>query len=90
MNLCVNSKLGIVLLSSKECSDDAHTSDYIFEYVESCTVQVGPENIVQVVTDNASNNIGAAKMLKEKRPTIFWTSCAAHTINLMLENNKIN
>ncbi|KAJ0744735.1 putative HAT dimerization domain, ribonuclease H-like superfamily [Helianthus annuus] len=35
--------------------------------------------------DNASNNMGAAKLLKEKRPTIFWTSCATHTLNLMLE-----
>nr|KAJ0192420.1 hypothetical protein LSAT_V11C800400730 [Lactuca sativa] len=29
--------------------------------------------------------MGAAKLLKEKRPSIFWTSCATHTINLMLE-----
>lgn len=24
-------------------------------------------------------------MLKEERPNIFWTGCAAHTIDLMLE-----
>ncbi|CAH1412779.1 unnamed protein product [Lactuca virosa] len=29
--------------------------------------------------------MGAAKLLKEKIPSIFWTSCATHTINLMLE-----
>ncbi|CAH1441852.1 unnamed protein product [Lactuca virosa] len=29
--------------------------------------------------------MGAAKLLKEKRPKIFRTSCATHTINLMLE-----
>ena len=46
---------------------------------------IGPENVVQVVTDNASNNMGAKKLLEEKRPHIFWTSCAAHTINLMLQ-----
>jgi len=37
------------------------------------------------VTDNASNNMGAKKLLEEKRPNIFWTSCATHTINLMLQ-----
>jgi len=37
------------------------------------------------VTDNASNNMGAKKLLLEKRPNIFWTSCATHTINLMLQ-----
>jgi hypothetical protein len=57
-------------------------NDYIIYFEE-----VGPENVVQVVTDNASNNMGASKLLKDKRPTIFWTSCATHTINLMLEGN---
>ena len=32
---------------------------------------VGGDNVVQVVTDNASNNMGAKGMLKEKRPKIF-------------------
>jgi hypothetical protein len=41
--------------------------------------------VVQVVTDNASNNMGAKKLLHVKRPRIFWTSCASHTINLMLQ-----
>ncbi|XP_071695283.1 uncharacterized protein [Rutidosis leptorrhynchoides] len=85
MNMCVNSKLGTVFLSSKECSGEAHTSRYIFEYVEKCIVEIGPEVVVQVVTDNAANNMGAAKILKEKRPSIFWTSCGAHTVDLMLE-----
>ncbi|XP_071735719.1 uncharacterized protein [Rutidosis leptorrhynchoides] len=85
MNLCVNSKSGTVFLSSTESSDQSHTSEHIYDYVESFIQKVGPKNVVQVVTDNASNNIGAAKLLREKRPTIFWTSCGAHTINLMLE-----
>ncbi|CAH1426234.1 unnamed protein product [Lactuca virosa] len=85
MNLCVNSKMGTIFLSSKECSSEAHTSQHIYGYVESFIQQVGPENVVQVVTDNATNNMGAAKLLKQKRTSIFWTSCATHTINLMLE-----
>ncbi|CAI9278329.1 unnamed protein product [Lactuca saligna] len=36
MNLCVNSKMGTVFLSSKECSNEAHTSQKIYEYLESC------------------------------------------------------
>jgi hypothetical protein len=53
--------------------------------VDKAIEDLGPENVVQVVTDNASNNMGAKKLLLEKRPQIFWTSCAAHTINLMLQ-----
>ena len=37
------------------------------------------------MTGNASNNMGAKRPLEEKRPHIFWTSCAAHTINLILQ-----
>lgn len=85
MNLCVNCKLGTTFLSSKEASGDAHTGTYIFEYVNGCIKDVGPENVIQVVTDNATNNMAAANLLALERPNIFWTSCATHTINLMLE-----
>ena len=85
MNLCVNCKLGTSFLSSIECSNEAHIAKFIFEYVDKYIQEVGPNNVIQVVTDNASNNMAAAKLLREKRPHIFWTSCATHTLNLMLE-----
>ncbi|TXG48575.1 hypothetical protein EZV62_024450 [Acer yangbiense] len=85
MNLCVNCKEGTTFLSSKESSNEAHTGEHIFDYVLKCIEQVGPQNVVQVVTDNVANNMAAAKMLREKMPSIFWSSCATHTINLMLE-----
>jgi len=85
MNLCVNSKGGKCFLSSKDASTNSHTGLYIFEYVDRCIADVGAKNVVQVVTDNALNNVAAAKMLKEKRPNIFWTGCVAHTVDLMLE-----
>ncbi|KAF7142982.1 hypothetical protein RHSIM_Rhsim05G0095700 [Rhododendron simsii] len=84
-NLCVNCKEGTTFLSSKETSDESHTGEYIFNYVDKRIEEVGPKNVVQVVTDNASNNMAAAELLKVKRPNIFWSSCATHTINLMLE-----
>ncbi|KAK2645550.1 hypothetical protein Ddye_020745 [Dipteronia dyeriana] len=86
MNLCVNCCKGTTFLSSKESSNEVHTRELIFNYVDKCIEQVGPQNVVQVVTDNAFNNMAATKRLKEKRPSIFWSSCATHTINLMLES----
>lgn len=85
MNLCVNSRVGTSFLSSKEDSAESHTAEHIFEYVDKCIEEVGPEKVVQVVTDNASNNMAAANLLMTKRPNMFWTSCATHTLNLMLE-----
>ncbi|XP_010418925.1 PREDICTED: uncharacterized protein LOC104704562 [Camelina sativa] len=86
MNLCVNCKGGTMFRSSKDSSDEAHTGGYIFEYVKGCIEEIGEENVVQVVTDNAANNMVAARMMKEIKPSIFWTSCATHSINLMLES----
>ncbi|CAN1766835.1 hypothetical protein LINPERHAP1_LOCUS10069 [Linum perenne] len=72
-------------IKSKDTSGIAHTSDVIFDLVDSAIEEVGAEHVVQVVTDNASNNMGAKALLLEKRPNIFWSSCATHTINLMLQ-----
>ncbi|KAH6800303.1 hAT transposon superfamily protein [Perilla frutescens var. hirtella] len=86
INLCVNSRLGSVFLSSKDFTHIAHTSEIIFGYVDNCIEEVGLDNVVQIVIGNAANNMGIAKLLKGKRPKIFWTSCAANTIDLMLES----
>ena len=85
MNVCTNCADGTTFIGSKEMSAVSHTSEVIFELVDQAIEDIGPENVVQVVTDNASNNMGAKKLLEEKRPNIFWTSCAAHTINLMMQ-----
>ncbi|XP_073065998.1 uncharacterized protein [Primulina eburnea] len=86
LNLCVNCKEGTVFFESKESSDEAHTAGLIFEYVDKCVEQVGAQNVVHIVTDNATNNMDAAKLMKEKQPGVFWSSCATHTVNLMLES----
>ncbi|CAN1829507.1 hypothetical protein LINPERHAP1_LOCUS32514 [Linum perenne] len=72
-------------IKSKDTSNVSHTSEVIFNLVDNAIQEVGAEHVVQVVTDNASNNMGAKALLLEKCPNIFWSSCATHTINLMLQ-----
>ncbi|KAM0885564.1 hypothetical protein ACQ4PT_030256 [Festuca glaucescens] len=86
MNLVVHSVHGALFLKSVDCSADKKDGRYIFDLVDQCIEDIGPENVVQVVTDNASVNIAASAMLKAKRPSIYWNGCAAHTIDLMLED----
>ncbi|KAF7113036.1 hypothetical protein RHSIM_RhsimUnG0167600 [Rhododendron simsii] len=85
MNLCINCKQGTCFLASKEDSEASHAGVYSFEHVDKFIEDIGAQNIVQVVMDNASNNIAAVDLLKIKRPNIFWTSCGTHTKYLMLE-----
>ena len=41
---------------------------------------------MQVVIDNEPNFKAAGRLLMEKRKHLLWTPCAAHCIDLMLED----
>lgn len=58
----------------------------LFKLLDEMVEEVGEKNVIQVVTDNASNYVKAGKLLEAKRPHLFWTPCAAHCIDLMLED----
>ena len=45
MNLCVHCKLGTVYVGSKEASADAHTSLYVFNYVDECIEEIGMNHL---------------------------------------------
>ncbi|MCO5574047.1 hypothetical protein L7F22_027825 [Adiantum nelumboides] len=47
---------------------------------------VGKENVVQVITDNASNCASMGRKLEAEFPFIVWTPCASHCIDLLLED----
>ncbi|RVW78970.1 hypothetical protein CK203_052319 [Vitis vinifera] len=62
------------------------TADYIFSLMDKVVEEVGKENVVQVVTDNEASLKAAGMLLMEKRKHLFWSPCAAHCIDLMLED----
>ena len=54
--------------------------------LDTLVEEIREENIVQVITDNGSNYVLAGKLLEEKIPYFYWTLCASHCINFMLED----
>ncbi|KAG5034983.1 hypothetical protein JHK87_009893 [Glycine soja] len=86
INFFINSQGGSMFLKSVDGSDFVKTGEKLFELLDAIVVEVGEENVVQVVTDNGSNYVLAGKLLEEKRKHIYWTPCAAHCIDLMLED----
>ncbi|KAJ1267163.1 hypothetical protein BS78_07G035700 [Paspalum vaginatum] len=70
MNLVVHSNYGVYFVDSVDCSSVKKDGKYIFELVDKCIEEIGEKNVVQVA----------------KRPSIFWNGCAAHIIDLMLED----
>ncbi|CAL8161657.1 unnamed protein product [Prunus armeniaca] len=47
--------------------------------------EVGPSNVVHIVTNNGSAFVKAGEMMMEQYP-IYWTPCAAHCIDLIFED----
>ncbi|KAF1897926.1 hypothetical protein Lal_00032688 [Lupinus albus] len=85
LNLLVHSPKGTVLLKSIDASHIAKTADRIFKMIDEVVEEIEEDNVVQVVTDNASNYKVVGEMLMVKRKKLYWTPCAAHCIDLMLE-----
>ena len=53
--------------------------------------EIGVENVVKAIIDNASNYVNVGMRLMEKRRRLWWTPCAANCIDLMLEDiGKVN
>ncbi|KAJ9561078.1 hypothetical protein OSB04_006238 [Centaurea solstitialis] len=85
-NFLVNSPKGTIFLASIDASDIVKTKEKVFSMLDDFIEKIGEEYVVQVVTDNATNYKAAGEMLMEKRKKLFWTPCAAHCIDLMLED----
>jgi hypothetical protein len=74
-----------IFLKSVDASAYQRDHRYIYKLISDVIKEVGPENVLQVVTDNGTNFKKAGKKLMEKY-NIFWTPCAAHCIDLILKD----
>jgi len=86
LNCLIVCPKGIMFLKSIDASDQVKDAQLLFRLLNEVVMEVGVENVVQVITDNASNYVAAGKMLEEKCPTIWWSLCATHCLDLMLED----
>eukprot|EP00253_Pinus_taeda_P032135 PITA_32135 len=80
---CFKGTMFIKLSDASEHIKDAAT---ICELLNGFIREIVVQNVVQVITDNAANYVSAGKMLMERHPTLFWTPCAAHCLDLLLED----
>ncbi|KAL6509618.1 hypothetical protein OROGR_022928 [Orobanche gracilis] len=86
MNFLVNSPAGTFFIKSVDVSDSIKNGELIFKYLDEVIDEVGEDNVIQIVTDNASNCKNAGRRIMEARKSLWWTPCAAHCIDLMLED----
>ena len=72
--------------SSVDTTNIPKTTNYIFSLMDKTVEEVGKENVVQVVTNNEASFKATDMLLMEKWKHLFWSPCAAHCIDLMLED----
>ncbi|XP_059657458.1 uncharacterized protein LOC132303997 isoform X1 [Cornus florida] len=77
---------GTFFLKSIDVSGRADDAHYLFELLELVVLEVGVENVVQVITDSNASYVYAGRLLMAKYTSIFWSPCASHCINKILED----
>eukprot|EP00253_Pinus_taeda_P002341 PITA_02341 len=75
-----------MFMKSVDASTHIKDARLLCDLLDVFIMEVGPEHVVQIITNNAANYVVAGKMLMERHPTLFWTPCSAHGIDLMLED----
>jgi hypothetical protein len=86
LNLLVHCPRGTMFLKSVDAS--AHVKDValLCDLSDGFIQEVGLQHVVQVITNNAANYVVAGRMLMSKYPTLFWTPCVVHCLDLLLED----
>jgi hypothetical protein len=86
LNFLISFPKGTMFLKSVDASDQVKDAHLLFRLLDEVVEKIGVQNVVQVITDNPSNYVATGRMLEEKHRTIWWTPCAAHCLDLMLED----
>jgi len=60
--------------------------DFIAKHIRDAIIEVGPKNVVQIITDNETICKEAGLLIELEFPSIYWTLCVVDTLNLALKN----
>nr|XP_028956181.1 uncharacterized protein LOC103417677 isoform X2 [Malus domestica] len=86
INFLINSPRGTWFLKSVDASASIKNGDLLYGYLDDVIQEIGEENVVQVISNNASNYKNVGAKLMERKEKLWWTQCAAHCIDLMLKD----
>ncbi|KAH1257780.1 hypothetical protein GmHk_03G007665 [Glycine max] len=86
INFMVVTESGPMFLKAIDCSNEIKDKDFIVKHMRDVIMEVGHSNVVQIVTDNAAVCKAAGLIIEAEFPSIYWTPCVVHTLNLALKN----
>ena len=86
INFIAVSEKAPIFLRADNCEGQVKTKEYIAEKLRGVIDEVGRQNVVQIITDNAANCKGAGLLIEAEYDNIFWTPCVVHTLNLAMKS----
>ena len=80
-----------MFIKAEDCSRELKDAQFIANVLATYIDQIGPNKVVQVITDNAPVCKAAGLIIESRYEHIFWTPCIVHNLNLILEeiDNKV-
>ncbi|XVF28610.1 hypothetical protein REPUB_Repub15cG0044900 [Reevesia pubescens] len=85
-SLSINNK-GTIFWKSMDVSNvRSRDAKFYYKLLDEVIEEIGEQYIVQIVTDNEVAIKATGKQLMTKRKHLYWTSCAAHCLDLCLED----
>ncbi|ERN03066.1 hypothetical protein AMTR_s02768p00003550, partial [Amborella trichopoda] len=85
LNFLAYSPKGTAFLSNKDVSGTKKNANFYVRLYDQIMEEVGDKHAVQFITDNARACVSTSSKLMDKRNHLVWTPCAAHSIDLTLE-----
>lgn len=73
-----------MFLKAMDCEGHLKDSQFIADILIEAIEMEGPENVVQVITDNATVCKATCLIIEGKYQHIFWTPYVVYSLNLML------
>lgn len=84
--LVASKKKGVVFLKSVDASTQIKSLKMLANLLEEIVLELGVENVVQVIMDDATTYVVVGRILEAKFPTLLWTPWPAHCFELLLED----
>ena len=86
INFLVYCDGNVVFHRSFNTSDNDKDASYIFTLMDQVVQQIGSKSVVQMITNNGNAYKKAGEMLMQVNPNLYWTPCAAHSLDLILHD----
>eukprot|EP00253_Pinus_taeda_P001938 PITA_01938 len=92
INIIATFPKGAIFIKAEDCSGEVKDAQLIADVIIKTIEQIGPNKVVQVITDKAPVCKATGLIIEGRYDHIFWTPCIVHILNLIIEeiDNKVS